>query len=337
MHSARTDNVGEKARANHAGVVWTVRVLLLAAAGFLVVTGTPLLRVAAGCAALFAVIGDADGLTRNVFRFGSLAAAVVAAPVFGISLGDWISTNTSMSFLPARIVGVGGVAMIVMILFSIVGSAASRRIRRVRWLNTADHSLGLLTGAAEGGLLVVVLCWVLQTFGPSIAPMLAQLKERPGAAGSIAAAVESVQAMLRDDAGAEWIGRYNPLTGLEMVRATREFVDVASNPRRIESLTNDEKFRGVYELPELQRYVRAFHENRELRAAVERRDLGEIMRTETFREMMNDKELFAALTAHFGDFQEAVSRASSVDIGAASVAGGQTARRGAGRVERSSR
>jgi membrane protein required for colicin V production len=98
------------------------------------------------------------GLVREVFSLGALAAACIAVRLGTAPAGDWMLENLPLQWSPlaARIVAGLVIAVVVIVCVAAVG----RVLRRgVRWagLGFADRLAGGVLGAAEGGLVIVLL------------------------------------------------------------------------------------------------------------------------------------------------------------------------------------
>jgi membrane protein required for colicin V production len=98
------------------------------------------------------------GLIREAFSIAALAGACLAVKLFATPLADWLETTTrgeigggAAPWLSGAILAVGTIAFVVI---------AGRFLRRgSRWagLGWADRTGGAVLGAAEGGLVVVIL------------------------------------------------------------------------------------------------------------------------------------------------------------------------------------
>jgi hypothetical protein len=273
--------------------VWNLRVLLLAAFFLTGLIGGPLVRAMAISGAIFMLLADFDGFVRHTLRLVALAIAVCATPAYGPDLANWVAQNTTWPPVVQQIVAYGAVVAGILIAGAIVGRFGASLIRRRPRLLVADHMFGALLGSAEGVLVVAALAWsVLALEGPisAMRPRLAA-----GQDSALAIAMDGLN-MFRESIGEEYAGRLladcNPLKDAAPMSAMRQFTEITADPASFHAFSEDERIKALANAPEIRKHLDAMHEDATLRDALRHRNLAGIIQSETFQNMLSDRDLY---------------------------------------------
>lgn len=121
--------------------------------------------VAAVILGIAALRGLFLGLIREAFSIGALAAAVVAARVFGTPFGEWLVAASGERLGAGAAPWVGGalLAIAAIVVVALVGRVV-RSGARAAGLGWADRIGGAALGTAEGAIAFGVLLIVVSTF-----------------------------------------------------------------------------------------------------------------------------------------------------------------------------
>lgn len=289
------------------GLHWFCRAAIAGAAGYAIVAGGPITRAAGVAAAVLALLADFDGLTRHAFRAFALAAAAYAAPLFGPTVGAWISSRTGFSAAVGGACGLAVAGIAVLVVLGVCGRVAGALVRRSR-LARFDRAAGALIGFGEGIAVVVVACWSAVTFGAQLDQMKVRSESAPWTR-PVFAWIDAFRAAMADDPLAQIAVAHNPLPDVPIVRTTQRILEVATDPSALERFSQSDALREFVELPVVKKHLEAIRGDPALRHAVEQRNVAELMGSPQFAAMMNDGELHSALSNNFAKVQSALTAA----------------------------
>lgn len=287
--------------------VWVFRALLyggLIGAAFL---AGPLGASLAVAAALFALLGDRDGLVRHLLRTVAFVAALILAPLYASVPAAWLAAQANVSQLAALAFGGSAIFFGVLLIGGLVGGLAARRMRRRAWLGGADRVGGALLGGAEGALIILSACWVLAAFREPLDQAQEQLRfKQHTTSGKLLSLVAATHDAFARDPLYEAVARHNPLAQTPLVTAMQDVLTVAQKPHSVETIADDPRMRRFMELPVVKRHLDAITGDEQLRAAFQAGDLGTVLASPQFIAMLNDSALLAAVQEHWDDLQAAV-------------------------------
>lgn len=290
--------------------VWMFRFVLFGVLLIAFVAGGPITRAIAIAAALLAVFAGIDGATRHLFHVGGFLAACYFAPSLGAMLGDWLGSQVQIPLLAARLVGVvlTGVAMVM--IASLVGRALSVSVQRGRFASV-DHMLGSMAGAVEGALVIATVCWMVVEFDQP----LRQMRDHPGMGDNTTAKwvidrLGDIRSAIQEDPAGQALVRVNPLSNVSSIQTARDVISVVTDSDAFKALLEDEDMLAIARLPEIRAHIDAFEADTALRDAVDKHDLGVILRSQQFYEMLTDRKLHEALASHVGELRSALANVS---------------------------
>lgn len=295
------------------GYVWTFRVFLYAALGLAICFGGPITRAAAGFALFFGILADWDGAARHVFRLAGLALAVCLSPVLGIPLGNWLGPRLGTSPLVGQGIGIALAGVGIMFATGVLGRRAAAFVRRLKALRGPDHILGALLGTGEGVLVVAAACWLLTTFGEP----LATLRERLTADGRplqnrVLSGLEALQTTIQDDPTGRLLTRVNPLPEIPAIQTAQQAAELVTDEAVFTAVMQDPQVHAFSRLPVIRKHLEALQHDTELRAALNKQDLGAFMQCDVIGNMLNDQELYETVRTHWGYLKGALARVSAL-------------------------
>lgn len=287
--------------------VWVFRFVLFGVLLVAFIAGGPITRAIAVAAALLAVFAGIDGATRHLFHVGGFMAACYFAPGLGATLGDWLESQAQIPLLAARLLGVVLTGVAIVMAASLAGRALSVSVQRGRFASI-DHMLGGLAGAVEGALVVATVCWTVVEFDQP----LRQMRDHPGLGDNTTARwvvdrLDDVRNAIQDDPAGQALVRINPLSNVSSIRTARDVISVVTDSDAFNALLEDEEMLTITRLPEFRVHIDAFQADAALSEAVENRDLGAILRSKQFYEMLTDRKLHNVLAAHVGELRGALA------------------------------
>jgi len=214
--------------------------------------------VAAGATvfvSLCAATGFSLGATGLLQTLAALALAVWLAPLGAPFIEDRFATWFGTSGLTNRFLCVALLAVTISLVVTVVGSLLSRvLVSRRRKRQYFDRHLGLALGAAEGGVVVLLLLGGVVTFDAVL--------ERRGDAGvdgrpqnRYAAAIGTVAEETRGSVLGPIVRRYNPLRRVPMLRDVPRIPDTVatlSEPRNLDRLLEHPDIVALRSDPEFQ-------------------------------------------------------------------------------------
>ena len=115
----------------------------------------------------FGILGVLRGLIRQLFSFGGLIAGHLA----GIKCCKFAVSTLNLQFKYAELAGYLVILAVVYIVFVVSGWFIVKKIRNNR-LSVVDRVFGLLAGLVKGGVLAVLLVFVLVILLPKDALVL---------------------------------------------------------------------------------------------------------------------------------------------------------------------
>lgn len=123
------------------------------------------------CVALFAFIGYRKGIIKLTFRFLSLLGAYIAAILFTASLGSYLNENSQLNgilgYLVAGLTLFIATSLILSALFAIINKLITRDDAK---LSTPAKVAGGAAGALVGGIVGILLVWVISISGQLLEP-----------------------------------------------------------------------------------------------------------------------------------------------------------------------
>ena len=311
IHPSAPD-AGEDVGARRGTLAAPVRWLLLLGVGAALLLGGPVLRFIAVATGLFALLGEWDGAIRHVFRWAALGLLFVVVPLAAGPLGDQLSTHTTMAPAAGRIIG--GILSVVLTLVIVgwLGGRLARACHRRPAARDCDRVVGLLLGGGEGALAAIACVWVLAMF----AAPLARVQERRAAQPDIAAApwletFEHAAALVRTDPAGAYLAANNPLPHAPMFESASQMANVLADPVKFSQVMKASELREFGEMPVIKAHIQKFRDDPELRRAAEERDIGALLSSRAFMDMLSDPQVHAALQERFGDLQRAVAEADA--------------------------
>ena len=120
-----------------------------------------------GLLVLFGIFGAVKGLVRQLFFLGGL----VAGHIVGIHYYAFVVSIFKLSFKYAELVGYLIILLTAYVIAVILGSFIKGKIRGMK-LSFMDRTFGLFAGLLKGGLLAVLLVFVLVITMPKDAKAL---------------------------------------------------------------------------------------------------------------------------------------------------------------------
>lgn len=304
-------NQGRSRTARSGPVVWLWRALLYGGLALLWYQGQPVTRAVAAAALIVAALGDRDGLARHVIRMVGVAVAGIGALLLGGELAELLEPTLDLSYLSARLLGFVGVFIGIILVVGAVGGWASRALRRRPVLGGLDRMAGSGFGALEGALIVSGIVWTAALFEKPMQEALARLPiDSPGSASAdVYEGVQRFYAALDTDPVGRQLVAANPLPRISFVQDAGGVLAALSDREMLMSAPELEPFRELAQRPEVQRHVQAIREDPGLREAIQRMSVREIVAHPRVAEMLDDRELFAVVSANWDELWGALAQA----------------------------
>ena len=292
----------------HAAVqfLWSVRLLLHGVLLAAIYEGGPLIRAMAVVGMLLAIFMDWDGLVRHFLRTGGIIAAIWAAWSFGAAATPTVASLVGRNDVCGVGVGTlavgGGVFIAAMLLTSLV----SWSVRQQPWPNAFNRAGGCLLGLAEGVLVVATLYWMLLAFAEPI-DLLAQSTANPatGAPAPITRLV-ALREYFDQDPLAKHIAARNLAARIPHVQTAVNLATIACDPSALTALADSRDLRELFAAPELQAEFAGLREDEQLQEALERRDIGGALATDSIRELINNPRLLEVAEQQLPELKQAL-------------------------------
>lgn len=290
--------------------LWTCRVLLYSAFLLGFAFGGPVLRVTAVAAAVCTLFADWDGFLRHSVRLLSFGVAVWAAPFIGGPLGDFVGGQAGLPTIAARAIGMVVAGLVIMFVLGLLGRGLGRLAKRNSTAHCADHLGGMMLGMGEGVLIVATGCWLLATLDAPLEflqPQGAQAGQVSVANGFVAKLAAAREAVRNDPAG-RLFTRVNPIKEIPAIKTVSEMAEATTNPEALASVRQAQEFKEFVAMPEVKKHLDAFRSDKNLQAAIERRDIGAILGSDQFSAMMRDEKLHEAVVNNWSELRAAFGR-----------------------------
>lgn len=289
--------------------VWSFRTFLFASLTIIAIFGSPIARIAALATAIGAVWGDTSGAVRTLFRLFGFFLAVWFAPLLAVPLAAPLASQTGWHPVVCNYAAIAIAGVAILSFASIMTWLTARALRARAFTHGADRVLGGLVGGAAGAALVVVACWIALTFELPLRNFFAREGRLPVAHRStVLDGLSQMHDFVMSDSLGKLVADVNPLPAIPMVATAGNLAKLAGNAHATQALLDDPRFRSFFESPEVRRHLEVIRTDETLRGAFARRDLGAVMVSKAFQDMLLDDELHRVLTARWDEIQAAMAQ-----------------------------
>ncbi|MBL8879196.1 MAG: CvpA family protein [Phycisphaerales bacterium] len=307
--AAENYTIRGRVRPRTPGFVWSFRTCLFASLTVIIIFGSPIARGAAVATAAGAVWGDFSGGIRTLFRLFGFLIAIWLAPRLSGAFAGPIAGQTGWHPVVCSYAGMAIAAVGVLSIASIITWATARALRARPFTHGADRVFGGVLGGAAGAASVVVLSWLALTFEQPAHDFFSRADRLPASQRmSMLDGLSRMHDFIMNDPLGKTLADANPLPRIPMVATAGNLAKLAGNAKATQALLDDPRFRSLFEQPEVRRHLDAIRQDDSLRGAFVRKDLGAIMVSKPFQDMLLDDELHKVMTLRWAEIQAAMAQ-----------------------------